>query len=269
VRAGTTVVVDCGQISSFTAPDPVTPATGSLSIGLLPSWSIASDATVSASVAASLPGLVGTGPSCLALDLDSLGVITAMDFAAEGVISGAVPFDAGLPGYAFAHRLLIPTFITDAYPGLAAVFATSSAAGTIASATLLVDASNGQLTGIDATAAFCGPADLNGDGSGLVGAATIPASVLDAGNVEALADANLREACADVRTWGAVDQSGISLETDVEIDVDGPAPTPPDTATESAATSLPTTTGGSPIAWLALLALALLGLSAAARRRSG
>jgi hypothetical protein len=258
-------VVECGQISGYTAPDPITPAPGSLSVGLLPPWSIASDAIVSATATANLPSLVGSAPSCFALDLDDLGVITALDFASEGAIAGAVSFDAGLPGYVFADRLYVPTFITDTYPGLAAIFDTSADAGTEASVTFFVDATSGQFTGLEADAAFCGAAGLDGDGNGLVGDATIPAAVLDAGDIAALAGANLRPACAEVQAAGTVDQSGIALMAEVTIEVE-PDPTPPDTAASDApaAQSQP----ASPIGYLALLALTLLGLSAAARRRS-
>lgn len=45
----------------------------------------------------------------------------------------------GFGGYVFDNRVLIPTFITDQYPGLEAVFATSEAAGTNPTATFTVD----------------------------------------------------------------------------------------------------------------------------------
>lgn len=60
--------VECGQISAYTAPDPVTSADGALTIGFLPAWVIAPDATMSPSVVANLPSVVNSGPSCLAMD---------------------------------------------------------------------------------------------------------------------------------------------------------------------------------------------------------
>lgn len=264
-RAGTSSGVECGQVSGFVAPDPVAPAPGSLTIGLLPAWPITADAVVGAIAAASLPSLVGVGPSCVAFELDGTDQIVALDFASQGTVSGAVVFEPGLPGYVYADRLLVPTFVTDAYPGLAAIFATSADAGTDVTMTFLVDTTSGQLTGFDATAGFCGPGDLDAGGNGVVGAASIPAVVLDADATTALAGADLRDTCATVSSAGTIDQSGIAVETDVTISV---VPAPPDTATDASATVAAAPFVGSPIAYLALAALGLLALGAAARRRS-
>ncbi len=177
--AAASSVVECGQLAAYTAPDPVTPTDGALTIGLLAPWVIAADANVSAAAAGALPAAAGSGPTCLALELDDSDVITALDFAPAGSIAGHVVEDLGIGGYILADRLLVPTFVTDAYPDLAAIFVTSAAAGTPVTATFDVDTTTGALTGVHASAAFCGPASLDGDGNGLVGDATIPAVLLD------------------------------------------------------------------------------------------
>jgi hypothetical protein len=251
--------VECGQISAYTAPDPVAPADGSLSIGFLPAWTIAADATLSPAVQANLASIVNSAPSCLTMDLDVGGVVTALDFASTGDISGAVVFDSGLSGYVFADRLLVPTFITDAYPGLAGVFVTSADAGTNASAKFLVDTSSGLFTGLSAAADFCGPGDLAGNGDGLVGAATIPAVLLDADDTDALAGADLRQACATVSVEGTIDfanEGQLTLTSAVTIAV---APPPPATSTINPAASR--SEAPSPVGLAGLLALAVLLLA--------
>jgi hypothetical protein len=262
-------IVECGQVVAYTAPDPVTPADGSLTIGLLPPWDIAADATVSAAAAAVLPSMAGSGPSCLTLNLDSGGVVTTLDFASEGSVTGLVIEDAGIGGYVFASRLYVPTFITDAYPGLAAVFVTSAATGTDASATFTVDTTSGQFTGFDATASFCGPGNVDGDGNGLVGNAVISATVLDAADVSALTSASGEDVCADVQSIGTIGNE-IVLTTSVTISpVEVPDPTalpdPPNTATATASN------GSSqpewPVTLLAIFALATLVLAASIERR--
>jgi hypothetical protein len=252
--AAASFIVECGQVAAYTAPDPTGPADGALTLGLLPSWTIAAGATVSAAVAANLAGLAGSSPTCLSIDLDDLGVITSVDFATEGVVGGAVVEDAGLGGYVFAARVLIPTFITDAYPGLAAVFGTSAAAGTDATTTFSVDTSTGQFTGLDARAAFCGPADLAGNGDGLVGAAAIPASVLGAGATEALDAANMDEACAVVRVLGVIGNEGLEIETEVAI-----VSQPNTSAVEAPAPGSPTATAAALAALVALAASLIAG----------
>jgi hypothetical protein len=218
---GASSIVECGQLVAYTAPDPVAPSTGSLTIGLLSPWTIAADAALSPATASSLPGITGSGPSCLALDLDDTGVVTGMDFAATGTVHGAVAFDSGFGGYVFANRLLVPTFITDLYPGLEATFATSHAAGTNATATFAVDTTTGQFTDVDARAAFCGPGRLDSNGNGRIGHAVIDGSLLTPAEKHALADADSRHACVAVRTVGTIDSGTgqLSLTTNVTLKI--------------------------------------------------
>lgn len=227
--AAASSIVECGQVSAYTAPDPITPAAGTLTIGVLPPWAIAADATLSAAAGANL-GSVG-GPTCLAMDLDDDGAITALDFAAQGDIVGAVVPGSGFDGYIFGDRLLIPTDVVEAFPGLAGLFATSAAAGTELSVTFFDDITNGQFTGFNGHAAFCGAGDLAGNGDGLVGLAAIPVALLDADDTTALADADLAQVCATVDGEGTIDiqnQGQLSITSEVAITL---VPEPPTTST--------------------------------------
>ncbi len=266
--AAASTTVECGQISGYTAPDPSGPTDGSLTIGLMTPWVIAPDATVSAAVAANLPNIVNSAPSCLTVDFDDGGIITAMDFAPEGDISGSVVFDSGFDGYIFDQRLLVPTFVTDQYPGLEAIFATSAAAGTDATVTFTVDVTTGVFTGIDARAAFCGKAHVKSNGDGVVGKATIPASVLDATDTSRLKGAGSRNTCASVRSQGTPDpQTGnIALTTNVTIKVAaaGVTLTPPPTSTITVATA--PVEPRSPLPFIAIFALVIVAVGASLQR---
>jgi hypothetical protein len=270
--AAASSTVECGQVTAYTAPDAAGPTDGSLTIGTLTPWVIAAGATLSAAVAANLPAAVGTSPVCLDTERDGGGVITGLDFAPEGNVSGPVVFDAAHDGYDFAQRLLIPSFITDTYPGLAAVFPTSADAGTDATVTFFLDVSTGRLTAIDARASFCGRGDLAANGDGIVGEARIPASVLDATDSNRLANAGSRRTCATVRSHGSLDPDtgALSLTTTVTISVEPASKradvtvTPPPTSTideQPRAAS-----GGVAVAPLVVLWLGAFTLVTSARR---
>jgi hypothetical protein len=268
--ASAAIIVECGQISAYTAPDPAGPTDGSLTIGLLPPWTIAADATVGANAAAALPSIAGNAPSCVTIDVDGSGVIHSIDIAPTGEITGTVAFEASFPGYIHADRLLVPTFITDLYPGLEAIFATSYAAETVATVVFTVDVSTGQFSGVDARAHFCGDADVAGNGDGIVGDAVIPAEVLDATDTERLAGAGSREACATVRTVGTIEPNGgaLDLTTNVRITVAGSGATPPPTDTVGLAGTETTATDPRPfLAIVAMLALMIGGAVARLPRR--
>jgi MYXO-CTERM domain-containing protein len=259
--AAASSIVECGQVSAYTAPDPIAPADGSLTVGLLPAWTIAADATLSPAAEANLATVGNGGPTCVGMDLDDGGVITAIDFAAQGDIDGAVVPDSGIGGYVFADRLLVPTEVVEAYPGLAGLFTTSAAAGTDLLITFFIDVATGQFTGFSGHAAFCGAGDLAGNGDGLVGLAAIPVALLDADDTAALGDADLAQVCATVDSEGVVDtenQGQFSVTGEVEISL---VPQAPDTST-GASKDAPGP-GPSP----ALLGLLLVGLLVLASTR--
>lgn len=231
--AGSAATVECGQLTAYTAPDPVAPTPGTLGIGVLPPWEVLPTATISAAAATALPSIVNSSPTCVSLEFDAEGKVASVDFASDGESTGTVDYDATSGFYLFADRLLVPTFITDAYPGLAALFVASYQAGTPLSVTFTVDVMTGAFTGFDGRAEFCGRAGLTNSGDGKVGEARIPAEVLGARDIRALEDAN-GEVCAAVHAVGVIDanaEGGISVETDVVITEAAPAASPPDTST--------------------------------------
>jgi hypothetical protein len=233
--AAASSTVECGQLTGYTAPDPSGPTDGALQIGLLDPWVIAADATVSAEATSALPGIVNNAPTCVALDLDDGGVVTSIDFAASGTVTGMVDFDSGSGFYLFADRLIVPDFVTDANPSLAALFVTSYQAGTALTVTFSVDSTDGQLTGFDGTAEFCGPGRVSSNGDGHVGDAVIPATVLDGKATKALKMADGDDVCATVHSTGTIDpQDGsIASTTDVVITAAGPDPTAPPTSVDA------------------------------------
>lgn len=262
--AAASSAVECGQVSAYTAPDPIAPADGSLTIGVLPAWTIAAAATLSPAVDANMASVGSGGPTCLVMGLDDGGVITTLDFAAQGDITGAVVPDSGVGGYIFADRLAVPTDVVEAYPGLAGIFTTSAEAGTDLTVTFFIDLSTGQFTGFSGHAAFCGPGDLASNGDGLVGLATIPVALLDAGDTAALGDADLAQACATVDSDGVLDsdnQGQFVISSEVAISL---VPEPPNTSTVGS--DRPASGSDSPIGLVALLAIGLFALAATRRR---
>lgn len=257
-RAATTV--ECGPVTGYAAPDPGGPSVGSLAIGLVDVWSIAPDAVISANVAVGLPGIVNAAPTCLSVTADVGGVVSALDFADAGRIAGMVTFDAGNDAYIFADRLFVPSDVIDAYPGLAALFPPSAAAGTQLVVDFSVDPTSGMLLGFDGRAAFCGAGTVTSDGDGQVGEAVIPAEVLDAEDLAALADAGSQEACAAIRSIGTIDTGTgqLAITTTVDISVAAePTPTPTRRARAVVVTPPPTSTEDPHIASAGIGAAAL------------
>ncbi len=219
--------IECGQLSGYAAPDPSGPADGSLQLGIADSWVVLADATISPAAEAALPGNVNSGPTCVALDLDDDGAITALDFAAEGSIQGYVDFDSDSGFYVFEGRLFVPTFITDSYPGLASLFATSYQASSELTVDFVIDSASGAFVGFDGRAAFCGTGSVTSDGDGQVGKAVIPAAVLTKANLAKLAKAGSYRVCAAVHSSGTIDPDtgDIQTQTAVTFDVASPGAT--------------------------------------------
>jgi len=260
--AGAGPTVDCGQLTAYTAPDPVGPSSGVLGLGVLTPWEIVATASVSVAAAAALPSMVNSGPTCVSLEFDSDGKITSVDFVGEGDITGAVGYDGASGFYLFADRLIVPSFITDEYPGLAALFVTSYQAQTSLTVTFFVDVTTGAFTGFDGHTEFCGKAGVTAGGFGKIGDARIPAAALDAGDVATLDEARGDDACAAVHLVGVIlpnAEGAIDVATDVVITVEAAAgatvlPTLPNTsATE-------TTKGRAPANIPALVFIALLAV---------
>jgi hypothetical protein len=158
----------------------------------------------------------------VAISLDADGKVTSIDFAPAGTIAGHVTFDSGSGYYLFGDRLLIPAAITDAYPALGALFATSASANSALTITFTVDTTTGAFTGFNGVAAFCGVGSLAASGDGKVGSAVIPKAVLDAADRAALKKASGHSVCASVHSTGTIDAGSGSISTaaDVRITAD-------------------------------------------------
>lgn len=266
VRAATSV--ECGQLTGYTAPDPVAPTDGALSIGLLDPWPIAPGASVSAEAAAGLPALVNSSPVCLTVERSGDdNRITALGFAANGTITGPVTQetigDVGF--YILADRLPVPDFILSGFPGLWALFITSHQAGVSPTLTLFTDPATGMFTGVDGTTGFCGLARVNHDGDGVVGAAIIPAEVLDPEDLAALATAGSLETCASIRVLAVQGDEDLSVDTLVTITTAAPGLTLPVTNTAPTAVATTATPDGTS-AWIAIFAAISLGAAVRAAR---
>ncbi len=244
--AATTTTIECGQFTAYAPPDPVGPADGSLTLAALPAWPINADAVVSASVAANLPSILNNSPTCLAMDLDDAGRVAALDFASHGTISGAVVRDTGLNAFRFADRLTLPLDFAASMPGLEAIFSMSADAGTDLSVAFEVDAATGRITGFTGTAIACGAGALQPNGDVRVGAATISARFLDAGDLATLQGAGTAAICASVETLGVIDpgDGNLTTTTTVKLTVPpvAPVPTPAPTSRAPALTPPPTST---------------------------
>ncbi len=256
--------VECGQVSAYTAPDPSGPTTGALTIGLLTPWTIAADATISpAVVAANLPS-GGGDVTCFGVDVDGTGAITSLEFASQGTISGHVAFDAVNDGYVIANRLELPTSVLTQIPGLGVIFTTTMQAGTSATLTINVDTASGQVTGFVGHSAFCGKAHIAAGGDAVIGAATVAAAFLDAGDVAQINGAGARKVCATIQSIGAVSNSGPpDVQTSVVLSVAaaaGATVTPPPTSTGTATAPTTSTSGvGEAVGLLAVFSLTLIG----------
>ena len=242
-------------MAAWTAPDPTGPTDGSLTLGLSSTWDVLATATISPAAAAGLPNGGSSGPTCLILGLDGSGKVTSIDFAAQGTLTGSVAYDSGSEYYILASRLLIPKAVTDAYPALDALFASSYQAGSTLSITFFIDTTSGAFTGFNGHAAFCGKGSISAKNVGKVGKATIPAAVLGSAARVALHRLSGQAVCAKVHTTGTIDpQSGnVSTTAAVVISLDPgrPRATPPATTTNVAA--VPPSADSTPIlAWLVL-----------------
>ena len=254
----------------YVAPDPVAPADGSVQLGSQ-TWPILADRDDLPGRRRRPAGERNNGPTCLAMDLDDDGNATAVDFSPTGTLSGDVDFDTDSGFYFFADRLIIPPFVTDANPGLAALVVTSEQAGTPLTITFTVDTTTGGFTGFDGNAAFCGKGSLTSGGDGKVGNAVIPGSVLDAADRTALENAGSRQTCAAVHAVGVIDSQGnIAITTTVTITVAaaGVTITPPPTSTECIGPREPCP-HSTAISWLVVvLATALAIVTLHVRRRT-
>ena len=112
------------------------------------------------------------------------GVITSLSFAASCTITGTpvlVPdlFGPGQDGYVIADRLFTPAELLATNDGLAALIGTAADTGGTFSVTFDIDLSTGVPSGFTAQTTLVGLVIMLDGGDVQVGAATLPASVVD------------------------------------------------------------------------------------------
>jgi hypothetical protein len=199
---------ECGAFRDYVAPDAGTSTAGSITFGVsgVPE-TIASTATLVPPADTSLAGLQGGTPTCLDVTRDG-GQITSLAFAAGGPVSGGVTlmtnlFGSGFDAYVIADRVFVPVDQVAATDWELALIKGAADAGAPLTITFTIDVASGIPTG------FTGSLELSGlvtPGTGddlKVGAATLPASVVDTASRALLTDAASRGVIATVQV-GAV-----------------------------------------------------------------
>ena len=213
--------VACGMVSAYTAPDPAGPTDGMITIGLDQVETIAATATLSANLAANLPAILNSSPTCLAISTDSGGVITALDFAPTGTVCGTLELDPSGDFYVVVRAFIIPVTLVDSEVAFSALFGVSFASGGEACVTFTVDTTTGAITAFSGTTSVCGAPVAHPDGSLDIGPATIPTGVVSPNGMsaEAVAEAAHRDVCADIRSAGTVDTNSGAILASAEATV--------------------------------------------------
>lgn len=202
--------VACGMVSAFTAPDPSGPTDGTITIGLDQVETIAATATLSANLAANLPSILNSSPTCFSITADAGGVITALDFAPSGTVCGTLELDPSGSFYVVARAFIIPVSLVDSEVAFSALFGVSFDTGGEACVTFTVDTTTGAITAFSGTTSVCGAPVTHPDGSLDIGPATVPPAVVSTNGLAAVAIAESagNDVCADIRSAGIVDTSG-------------------------------------------------------------
>ena len=213
--------VVCGIVSSYTPPDPAGPTDGTITIGLDQVEAIAATATLSANLAANLPSILNSSPTCLSVTADAGGVITALDFAPSGTVCGTVELDPSGDFYIVARAFIIPTTLVDSEVAFLALFGVSYASGGDVCVTFTVDTTFGFITAFAGTTSVCGPAVTHPDGSIDIGPSVVPAGVLSANGLVAavIAEGAADAPCADIRTGGTVDTTTGNIVSSAEATI--------------------------------------------------
>jgi hypothetical protein len=213
--------VACGMVSAYTAPDPATPTDGTITIGLDQVEAIAATATLSANLAANLPAILNSSPTCLAITADSGGIITALDFAPSGTVCGTLELDPSSNFYVVARAFIIPVTLVDSEVAFSALFGVSFASGGEACVTFTVDTTTGAISAFSGTTSVCGAAVAHTDGSLDIGSATVPTGVVSTNGLAAvsIAESAGDDVCADIRSAGTVDTSGGGIVASAEATI--------------------------------------------------
>ena len=179
-----TTTLECGLFRDYTAPEPATSTPGSITFGVSGTPEvIAADATLVPPADTALPSLQGGAPTALTVVRNG-GVITSLAIAPACTISGTpilVPdlFGPGQDGYVIADRLFVPVDQVASNDGLAALIGTAADTGGTFSVTFDIDLSTGVPSGFTAQTTLVGIVIMLDGGAVQVGAATLPASVVD------------------------------------------------------------------------------------------
>ncbi len=213
--------VACGMVSAYTAPDPSGPTDGTITIGLDQVETIAATATLSANLAANLPSILNSSPTCFSITADAGGVITALDFAPSGTVCGTLELDPSGSFYVVARAFIIPVSLVDSEVAFSALFGVSFDTGGEACVTFTVDTTTGAITAFSGTTSVCGAPVTHPDGSLDIGPATVPAAVVSTNGLAAVAIAESagNDVCADIRSAGIVDTSGGGIVASAEATV--------------------------------------------------
>jgi len=231
-----TTTLECGLFRDYTAPEPATSTPGSITFGVSGTPEvIAADATLIPPADTALPSLQGGAPTALTVVRNG-GVITSLSFAASCTITGTpvlVPdlFGPGQDGYVIADRLFTPAELLATNDGLAALIGTAADTGGTFSVTFDIDLSTGVPLGFTAQTTLVGLVIMLDGGDVQVGAATLPASVVDdeaRAELETAAELGV-ETTVVVDGVGTIDQAtgGPLVAITLTVTFTAPAPSTP------------------------------------------
>ena len=243
-----TTTLECGLFREYTAPEPATSTPGSITFGVsgMPEV-IAADATLVPPADTALPSLQGGAPTALTV-IRNGGVITSVAIAPACTISGTpvlVPdlFGPGQDAYVIADRLFVPVAQVADNDGLAALIGTAADTDATFSVTFDIDLSTGRPSGFSAQTTLVGLVSMLDGGDVQVGAATLPASVVDdeaRAELETAAELGVQTTVV-VDGIGTIDQASGDPLIAITLTVTFTAPAPSTPAPSPAPSLLPNT----------------------------
>ncbi len=272
VGGGETTTIEAGTYFDYVAPDPVAPAAGSIRFGFDGSIeAIAADAELVPPADTNLSSLGNGAPTCLEVTRVA-DAIVRIAFVEQCTVTGTVElvpdiFGPGADAYVIGGRLAAPAELVDGDPAFGTLIGIPAQTGAILSVTFFVDITTGIPDGFFGETEAAGPVTMLPGGDVMVGAATIPAAVIDdasRASLQEAADLGV-DATVAIAADGTIAQTGdpvLEVQLSVSFSVPTPVPTSaPTTAPTPAASLLPDTSvtdgdGGSLPGILAAAALA-------------
>lgn len=255
--------LECGAFRDYVAPDPGTATSGSITFGLSAApEAIAATATLVPPADTNLAGLQGGAPTCLSVTRDG-GLITSIEFAPSGPISGPVTlvpdlFGSGFDAYVIADRLFVPTDQVAATDWELAIIKAPADAGVPLTITFDIDLTTGVPSAFTAALALTGLVTPGAGDDLMIGSATLPASTIDPVSRALLLAAASQEVLATVAvnaiaTISPQGEPSVTITLAVAEDLPGTDDLPD--------TAMPEPPGSSPLPTLALLMLAVAGVA--------